>query len=235
MKIIKTPIQIVEDVFLVGSEDLSGPSDCMVYAIGIGDEHICLIDAGAEHAAVILENISMTPLKGRKIVAMILTHCHYDHIGAAHDFLHRFPNLHIYAHAWDVPAIRGDRGTEACTAADWYGASYHSVPVHTILKQDREILKLGTKKLECLHTPGHTPGSIAVLYNTPQHEKVLFGQDIHGPFMKEFNSNIKDWTKSMKYLLSLDINVLCEGHYGIFIGKEKVKNFIEGQLHSHGF
>ena len=39
----------------------------------------------------------------------------------------------------------------------------------------------------------------------------------------------------MKRLISIEADILCEGHYGIFEGKEKVKRFIEGQLRANGF
>jgi len=90
-------------------------------------------------------------------------------------------------------------------------------------------------KLICYHTPGHTPGCIAVLYENEDGMKVLFGQDIHGPFMDEFNSNTDDWAKSMKHLINIGADILCEGHYGIFQGKENVKRFIEGQLRNNGY
>ena len=34
----------------------------------------------------------------------------------------------------------------------------------------------------------------------------------------------------MKRLLSLKADILCEGHYGIFTGREKVRKYIEGYL-----
>lgn len=50
--------------------------------------------------------------------------------------------------------------------------------------------------------------------------KVLFGQDVHGPIHESLRSNRGDYIKSLKLLLSLQADVLCEGHYGIFKGKE---------------
>jgi len=60
--------------------------------------------------------------------------------------------------------------------------------------------------------------------------RVLFGQDIHGPFSPEFLSDIGRWRDSMERLLSLKADILCEGHYGIFTGREKVRKYIEGYL-----
>ncbi len=80
------PIHIIDEVYLVGSDTLSGSGDCMVYAIGTEKNTICLIDAGTRNAEKIVENIEKTPLKGRKISSLIITHLHFDHIGAAFQF-----------------------------------------------------------------------------------------------------------------------------------------------------
>ena len=229
------PKKILDELYLVGSETLSGSGDCMVYALGIGKNHICLIDAGTQYAQQILDNITKTKLKNREISNLILTHCHFDHIGAAHQFQQLFPRIKTYAHSWDLAAITGQPNTQGLTAANWYGQELFPPKIDYVIKTDPEILNMEGTKLICYHTPGHTPGSIAVLYENKEGVKVLFGQDVHGPFMEEFNSNINDWVKSMKRLISLEPDILCEGHYGIFEGKEKVKRFIEGQLKANGF
>ena len=57
--------------------------------------------------------------------------------------------------------------------------------------------------------PRTYPGSIAV-YVDIGGQRVLFGQDIHGPFMKEWGSDLAQWKQSMK-LLALNADILCEG------------------------
>ena len=74
---------------------------------------------------------------------------------------------------------------------------------------------------------------MVVYYTDSEGKKILFGQDIHGPFMPEFNSNIEDWRASMKEVLALRADILCEGHFGVFKGKDAVKQFINGQLRAH--
>jgi hypothetical protein len=60
--------------------------------------------------------------------------------------------------------------------------------------------------------------------------RILFAQDVHGPFHDSFGSDIEKWRKSMNKLLVLKADILCEGHFGIFRPHEKVKEFIEGYL-----
>ena len=93
-------------------------------------------------------------------------------------------------------------------------------------------LKFGNEELHCLHTPGHTPGSIAV-YLDRAGKRILFGQDIHGPFNKAFGSDIEAWKKSMQTLLALEADILCEGHFGIFQPKNKARAYIERYLEEY--
>jgi glyoxylase-like metal-dependent hydrolase (beta-lactamase superfamily II) len=62
---------------------------------------------------------------------------------------------------------------------------------------------------------------------------VLFGQDIHGPFNKAFGSDIDLWKESMHKLLALEADILCEGHFGIYQPKEKVRDYIERYLEEY--
>ena len=225
--------EVVPPVFMVGSGGLSGAGDCCVYVIGLREGGTCLIDAGTSNATRVLANLAACPLQASSIEYLVLTHCHYDHAGAAHQFKTRFPAMHVIAHDADVPAIEGAPDTEVMTASSWYGEDFRPVKVDMRLRRDKEQFLLHGTELDIIHTPGHTPGSISVLLDTGE-SRVLFGQDIHGPFSPEFRSDIDAWAHSMFLLIGLDADVLCEGHFGIVKGREKVRRFIEDQLDRHG-
>jgi hypothetical protein len=61
-------------------------------------------------------------------------------------------------------------------------------------------------------------------------KKVLFGQDVHGPLNSSFLSDRQDYTNSLKFMLTLKADILCEGHFGVFKGKEKVEKFIRSYI-----
>jgi len=88
---------------------------------------------------------------------------------------------------------------------------------------------LGGRIIEAIHIPGHSPGSLAYLTES-EGMKVLFGQDVHGPLDSSLLSHREDYLKSLELLISLEADILCEGHYGIFRGKDKVKQFIASFL-----
>jgi hypothetical protein len=60
--------------------------------------------------------------------------------------------------------------------------------------------------------------------------RILFGQDIHGPFFPRLGADLSIWRKSMERLLDLKADILFEGHFGIFQPRESVERFIRGHL-----
>jgi glyoxylase-like metal-dependent hydrolase (beta-lactamase superfamily II) len=118
------------------------------------------------------------------------------------------------------------------TAANWYEITLPPTPVDRRLTGDHESLRFGDEELHSVHTPGHTPGSIS-LYLDREGKRIIFGQDIHGPFLPSFRSDIEKWKISMKKLLALKADVLCEGHFGIFRSKGEVEKYIKRYLREY--
>lgn len=219
--------ELVHDgIYLVGGASLSHFQDATSFIVQCGEE-LVMIDSGAGKGARAIEgNIRGIPLDPARISLLILTHCHVDHIGSVKYFRDSF-GLKVAAHELDADAV--ETGDPALTAASWYGTKLPRVGVDRRLRGEREVLAVGGTELHCIHTPGHTPGSIAI-YLDRGGTRVLFGQDIHGPFSPEFNSNIEDWRESMEKLIALEADILCEGHFGIFSGKKRVESYIRGYL-----
>jgi glyoxylase-like metal-dependent hydrolase (beta-lactamase superfamily II) len=133
----------------------------------------------------------------------------------------------VIVHELDAAAM--ESGDPVKTAAEWYNLSFPPTPVDYQLSEVREVLKFSRGELLCLHTPGHTPGSISVILDYDG-KRVLFGQDIHGPFSDSFGSDLAAWKKSMEVLLGLQADILCEGHFGIYRPEAEVKRYIQNYL-----
>ncbi len=223
------PQEITKDLYLVGSSDLTDSRDCSVYLLDVGE--LILIDAGAGPSAERIEkNIAGLGLDPGKISTLILTHCHIDHVGGAHWFKGRF-NPEIVMHEIDAAAV--ERGDTRLTAAFWYGIPFPPLKVDRKLSGHETRLSIGGQEVVCLHTPGHTPGSMSVYYDRDG-TRVLFGQDIHGPFLADFGANMADWTKSMEELLALKADILCEGHFGVYRPEERATEYLERYLEEYG-
>ena len=98
-----------------------------------------------------------------------------------------------------------------------------------IIKGTGETFQFGRDKLTAYHCPGHSPGSVVYLTAIGAN-RVLFGQDVHGPLDASFLSDRGDYARSLKFMLGLNADILCEGHFGIYRGKENVQQFIRSYL-----
>ena len=224
------PVHVHAGMYQVGGDSLSGGGDCLCYAVDCGKREVALIDCGVKSKAQILENIRAAGMDPEKLGHIFLTHVHIDHTGAAASFQEEFPNAIFYAHEREVPALEGAPGTSRLTAASWYGVEYVPVTIQHIIKGEEEVIPIGNLGLHCVHIPGHTLGSMAI-YSDVESKRVLFGQDVHGPIMPEFGSDQSQYEESLRKMIALDADILCEGHYGIIIGKKRVREFIESFLH----
>jgi glyoxylase-like metal-dependent hydrolase (beta-lactamase superfamily II) len=223
------PREVTKDIYLIGGADITDSRDCAVYLLDLGE--LVMIDAGAgESYDEIALNIERLGLNPAKLKAMILTHCHIDHIGGAPRFREAF-GCQIIMHHLDAEPV--EQGDGKMTAASWYRLRFPPMPVDVKLKKEEERLRFGDQEVIFLHTPGHTPGSLSV-YLDRGGNRILFGQDIHGPFSEEFGSDLAAWRQSMQKLLALEADILCEGHFGVYQPKEGVAKYIRHYLEQYG-
>lgn len=209
--------EIIKHIYHVGD------GECSVYLVDTAsDQGLVLIDAGMD--LNMIRGIKRHGMRFEDIRHCILTHCHIDHIGICAQLGRALPGIRFYAHESDALPIE-EAGHDGRTAASWYGVRYE--PVQLFQKfHGNTVLSLGNVDFRCIHTPGHTPGSISVLVES-QGKKLLFGQDLHGPFSPEFLSDLRNYQISMQKLLDLEADILCEGHFGIFGPARQVRQYIE--------
>ena len=227
--VVTKPKEIHNGIYLVGSSDMTDTKDCCVYLLNLGE--LVLIDAGAgSSAGAIVRNIESLGFDAALVSTIVLTHCHIDHVGGAAAIKDR-TGARIIMHELD--AVPVENGDQRMTAAHWYGVRFQPLPVDLTFSGHSETLSVGGRNLVLLHTPGHTPGSLSVYCDTDG-KRVLFGQDIHGPFLADFGANMSHWQRSMEELLALNADILCEGHFGIYQPNKKVTAYIERYLEEYG-
>ena len=215
------PHEILEGIYIVGGPEITDSRDGCVYLLNVAE--LVLIDSGAGWSAdKIISNIETLGFDPQSLKTILLTHCHIDHIGGAPRIRERFGSK-ILIHGLDATAL--ETGDPVLTAAGWYQTSFPPTPVDVKINSQEEILRIGDEKIICLHTPGHTPGSISA-YVDRNGKRIVFGQDLHGPLLEEFGSNVEDWDRSTRKLLDLNADILCEGHFGIYKAKKEVKDYI---------
>jgi glyoxylase-like metal-dependent hydrolase (beta-lactamase superfamily II) len=224
------PRRIHENVYQVGGSAISDTRDGAIYLINLGE--LVLIDSGTGMGfEEIINNIEMFGFSPAEISAVILTHCHMDHIGGAAQFRQHFGSR-IVMHALDAEIV--ERGDQHMTAAWCFGIFLRPFLIDTKFRGEKGEHCFGNCRLNWIHIPGHTPGSIAV-YLDSGGKRVLFGQDISAPLLEDFKCDREAWRESMDKLLVLNADILFDGHAGIIRPKNRVKAYIERSIAEHGF
>ncbi len=119
------------------------------YILGREDGQECIvIDPGAE------ANRIRKHVGDRKIAAILLTHGHFDHIGAVRELMD--PDTKLVIHGLDAPML----GDPELNASAGLIARRVTAPEATDLVKEGDGLELAGLKVKVLHTPGHTPGSV---------------------------------------------------------------------------
>jgi len=224
MVLAKTPRKIAPKIFMVGGPDLTDPRDCLCYLVA-GPAARVLIDCGAGPSAEEVLELAMAA-GNEPPTHLLLTHAHIDHAGGAAEIISR-TGCCLVMHQDDAGVMRSGDGERS--AADWYGLPLPPAEPDEILNGDGAIVLGPGQELAILHTPGHTPGSLAA-WCSAGGQKVLFGQDVHGPFAPAFGSDLAQWRRSMARLMALEADILAEGHYGVFRPASEVRAFLEEQL-----
>ena len=94
-----------------------------------------------------------------KVGVIVLTHAHFDHISAVNGLLARHP-APVYLHAADVPIAFSPMNQMPPYASTKRPASLDTT------KSDGDTLTCGGLTGTFIHTPGHTPGSWCVLFES---------------------------------------------------------------------
>ncbi len=218
-------LRITDGVYQVAGGDITDGADAAAFLLTLAEP--VLIDTGAGRSIdQLIENIRAVGVDPAAVKKVILTHNHIDHIGGA-PYLKEQYGAQLIMHELDASAVRS--GDDHATAAGMYGVSFPPTPVDVTFTGREHRLAIGNDVIVLIHTPGHTPGSISP-YVDLEKGRILFAQDVHGPFMAAFGSDIREWRRSMQQLIDLSPDILCEGHFGIYEPKDRAVAYIRGYL-----
>ena len=219
-------MRITSEIYQVGGSGLTSHDDAAIYLINLGG-CAALVDAGCGRSGDrLLKNIRSCGVDLNQIEYLLITHCHFDHTGGAKALKDRL-QCKTVAHELDAPFL--EQGDNTVTAASWYGSWIRPFTIDRKLSGVQEDIPLGGRIIRAIHTPGHSPGS--VVYEVESDGlRVLFAQDVHGPLDPSLLSDRQAYLRSLELLLSLEVDILCEGHFGVYKGKNDVQQFIRSYL-----
>jgi hydroxyacylglutathione hydrolase len=146
-----------------------------------------------------------------KIEKILLTHCHFDHVGGLTELLY-FCNPEILAHRNGLPLIHFEQFSFV-QLMEKAGRSNKVVPL-----RGGERIQAGTFDLEIVHIPGHTIDHIAIYEHTTQ---TMLTGDMVFPSTTEINTlsapdpkigDLDQILTSLKRLLKYEVKNLLPGH-----------------------
>ncbi len=145
----------------------------------LGEEKAVLIDTGCGIGNIrdVVEEITDLP------VMVVNTHAHNDHIAQNH----LFDEVAMLDHQWSHEAEKGLPNSEMAhliadgmlwkELPDGFDAENYVVPGFKVTHwfKEGDILDLGNRTLEVIHTPGHTPDCVCFL---DREDRLLFTGDM---------------------------------------------------------
>lgn len=187
-----------------------------------GRDRDMLVDSGMG----VLPLRDWVPLVTERALTAVASHTHFDHIGGHHEF----PDRVVHAAEAEILADP----TNAATLADKYveDGIFDALPPlpyastdyaikaapATRIVEDGDVIDLGDRVFEVIHTPGHSPGGIALWEAA---SGILFSGDIvyDGPLIEgETEAEMKDYVASMIRLYDLPVRVVHGGHFPSYDG-----------------
>ena len=183
------------------------PFDSNCYLL-TGTENV-LIDTGSGLSArqIISAIVDIVGEEG-KLDRILLTHCHFDHIGGCSDLIDAF-GCKVYVGSKDAIPVR-DSDPYYTLSTD-FGLKNDPIPVEDLYGGD--IIDLGEHRLQVIETPGHTLGGVCYY---DQISSSLFSGDTvfsYGVGRTDFHGgSLEDLRKSIKYLEDMPVQGLYPGH-----------------------
>lgn len=224
-------IRMADDVTLIHEPWIKPFFRCNIWHVR-GRDRDLLFDSGLGHVSL-RRHVSLV---SERRVTCVASHTHFDHIGCHHEFpercVHRAeaPILADPRAEWTVADRYATDEMFDGMPAGWDASTYRIAPAPAgRLLEHGDIVDLGDRAFEVIHTPGHSPGGIA-LYD--KKTGVLLSGDIiyDGPLIDDaYHSLVDDYLTSLEALRGLDVAVVHGGHFPSF-GPIRYRQIIDDYL-----
>ncbi|MDO3681906.1 MBL fold metallo-hydrolase [Paenibacillus ehimensis] len=142
-----------------------GPLQTNAYLVSLPEENRgFVIDPGMDPQPLLKR------IEHMEIEAIVLTHAHFDHIGGV-DAVRRLKGCPVYLHDAEAEWLTNPK-RNGSTMWPELGGAITTDPAEYALDDGQELKLLGIV-FQVLHTPGHSPGSVSLVYGNH-----LFGGDV---------------------------------------------------------
>lgn len=227
--------RLAADVTLIDEPHIQPFYRCNVWHVR-GRDGDMLVDSGMGVASL----RAWVPIVTERKLEAVASHTHFDHIGCHHEFerraVHRAEATLLAAPERRLvladPYVTDEIFT-MLPPEPYESATYEVMPAPpTRLLEDGDRIDLGDRSFEIIHTPGHSPGGIALWEEATG---ILFSGDIvyDGPLIEDtYHADAKDYEASMRRLLDLPVQIVHGGHfpsYGALRHREIIRVWLDGK------
>lgn len=203
-----------------------------------------LVDGGLPGTGGTILATAERHFPGAAPAAILLTHAHFDHVGAVGPVLRRWPDTPVFVHPLEVPYVTGQLSyppPDPAVGGGWMARLSPLFPKHphnfgavvNTLPDDGSVPFLAGWRW--LHAPGHTPGQVA-FFRARDH-LLLAGDAITTVRQENLRAVLHqvpevrpppayftvDWRlafESMRELAALDPQIIASGHGTPMAGAE---------------
>ncbi|MGH7719571.1 MAG: MBL fold metallo-hydrolase, partial [Gemmatimonadaceae bacterium] len=203
---------------------------------GAGDRSWALVDAGVSGAVGRIERAAAERFgEGSRPGAIILTHGHFDHVGALRQLAERW-DVPVYAHELELPYLSGRSKypppdpTVGGGAMAYLSRLYPRGPIdisERLLALPADGAVPSMPGWSWIHTPGHTAGHVSLFrdsdrasivgdaFVTTKQESMLSvllqRREVHGP-PAYYTQDWPEARRSVERLAALDLELAAAGH-----------------------
>jgi glyoxylase-like metal-dependent hydrolase (beta-lactamase superfamily II) len=224
-------IRMADGVTLIHEPWIKPFYRCNVWHVR-GRDRDLLFDSGLGHVSL----RSQVPLVTERPLTCVASHTHFDHIGCHHEF----PDRCVHAAEAGILADPRNEWTLADRYATdemfialpdgWDAKRYRILPAPAgRILQSGGVVDLGDRAFEVIHTPGHSPGGIALL---ERKTGIMLSGDIvyDGPLIDDaYHSEVADYMATLERMRGLAVAVVHGGHFPSF-GPVRYRQLIDEYL-----
>ncbi len=200
----------------IKSKFLRGEFDQNTYVI-LGDKTAVIIDAGAE-----LKDIKKVA-RGKRVLAVLMTHLHFDHLWNIEDILNVF-DCDMYIAKGAEHKLDSGRGNVSVII----GEEMHFKVDYSKIKTYEPRLTLGEFEFEIIPAPGHSKDSVLIKFN----DNLFSGDTVFDGAIGRTDlddGNMGDMQESLAKILNIKFDTIYPGHFNV-ANKKSIENTIKKYL-----
>ena len=222
---------------ILGNTWFTGTSPASTHIIDSGDGLIMLDSGYQESLYLVLDSMRRCGLDPHNLRYIIHSHGHIDHAAATRALV-EMTGAETFIGEGDLRMVDGTR--PELTWAPEYNMQFPPVfkPDHLI--HDGDQIRLGNVVIDCIATPGHTPGVFSFFWDVEDNGSVYragtFGgagiNSLQSSYIRKYHLECEDWRGAFRHSIQRakheKVNLFIGNHVGQNQTPERYRRLLAG-------